>query len=278
MSNQLLTTGEVARQCAVKPDTVLKWIKRGSLPASRTLGGHFRVAEPDVLPLLAKPSVPEATRPKIRLLANPLRCWEFMSEVLREECKDCLVYKVRATWCFRLVAALRGSGHAKQFCTGSCQECPYSRRVHGLPTNVLVVTRDERLIQDLARREHNRLAFRFARSGYDASAVISVFRPAYAVVDQTLLENGEPGLLEALAADPRSFGVRILLGVRCGTVRLRPFRASIAGTIEQPFTSEDILSIVERFPVELLPVEEDQSPASARRVTAVEQAMHADSR
>jgi excisionase family DNA binding protein len=34
-----LTTGGVARLCAVKPDTVQKWIHRGRLFAQRTAGG-----------------------------------------------------------------------------------------------------------------------------------------------------------------------------------------------------------------------------------------------
>ena len=175
MSTQLLTTGEVARRCSVKPDTVLKWIKKGRLAASRTMGGHYRVEEHDVLPLLSKPGpVGTACPAKSSLLSSPLRCWEFMSENLKEECRNCVVYRVRATWCFTLVAQMRAAGHTKQFCTGSCQECPYHRRVRGLPTNVLVVTRDERLIQDLAKRESDQVAFRFARSAYDASATRSI--------------------------------------------------------------------------------------------------------
>jgi excisionase family DNA binding protein len=259
MSTQLFTTGEVARRCSVKPDTVLKWINKGRLRASRTLGGHYRVEERDLLPLLSKPLMPEApSAPKISLLAHPLRCWEYMSEELRDECRNCIAYRVRATWCFRLAAAMRTNGHAKRFCTGSCQDCPYHRHVHSLPTNVLVVTRDERLIQDLGRKESNRIAFRFARSAYDASAVVSFFRPAYAVVDESLLDNGEPGLLESLLADPRSPGVRVLLGVRRGMGHTRSSKVALAGTIEEPFTPEEIAALVDRFPVETLEAEDGE--------------------
>jgi excisionase family DNA binding protein len=253
MSSQLFTTGEVARRCSVKPDTILKWIKKGRLRASRTLGGHYRVEERDLLPLLTKASPAEAaSEPKLALLNHPLRCWEYMSENLRDECRSCIVYRVRATWCFRLAAAMRNTGHSKRFCTGSCQDCPYHRHVHGQPTNVLVITRDERLIQDLARKESSRITFRFARSAYDASAVVSFFRPAYAVVDENLVENGEPGLLEALLSDTRSAGVRVLLGVRRGMGHLRSARIPLAGTIEEPFTPEEIASMVDHFPVETL--------------------------
>ena len=40
-----LSTGEVARLCSVNPDTVLKWIKKGQLAATRTAGGHYRIEE-----------------------------------------------------------------------------------------------------------------------------------------------------------------------------------------------------------------------------------------
>jgi excisionase family DNA binding protein len=253
MSTQLLTTGEVARRCSVKPDTVLKWINKGRLRASRTLGGHYRVEERDLLPLLSKPSSPEAPcTPKLSLLSQPLRCWEYMSEGVREECRNCVAYRVRATWCFRLAAALRTGGHAKRFCTGSCQDCPYHRHVRGLPAHVLVVTRDEKLIQDLAKNENGRVTFRFARSAYDASAVVSFFRPAYAIVDENLLDNGEPGLLEALLADLRSPGVRVLLGVRRGMLHARSSKLALAGTIEEPFTPEEIAALADRYPVETL--------------------------
>jgi excisionase family DNA binding protein len=262
MPAHLLTTGDVARRCSVKPDTVLKWIKKGRLPATLTIGGHYRVDENDLAPLMACAPAPDAHgASKPPLLSSPLRCWEFMSEGMRENCKTCVAYRVRANWCFRLAGVLKSAGHSKQFCTGSCPECPYYRRVHGLPTNVLVVTRDERLIQDLARRESSQVAFRFARSAYDASAVVSVFRPAYAVVDQNLLENGEPGLLDALRSDARSPGVRVLLAVRRGVVHGRPPKMAIAGTIEEPFTAEDIAALVARFPVESLPAEESEKAA-----------------
>jgi len=72
-----------------------------------------------------------------------MRCWEYMNNSPGHECADCVVYKVRATWCFRLVGAVKGAGHEKHFCSGLCQECPYYRRVHGLPTKCPVISQDE---------------------------------------------------------------------------------------------------------------------------------------
>lgn len=41
---ELLTTGEIARHCRVSVPTVLKWIANNTLPATKTPGGHHRVA------------------------------------------------------------------------------------------------------------------------------------------------------------------------------------------------------------------------------------------
>ena len=46
--SQHLTTGEAAGLCSVKPDTVLKWIKKGQLRAAKTAGGHHRIEYRDL--------------------------------------------------------------------------------------------------------------------------------------------------------------------------------------------------------------------------------------
>ncbi|HTQ57088.1 MAG TPA: excisionase family DNA-binding protein [Bryobacteraceae bacterium] len=251
MSAPSLTTGKAAQLCSVKPDTVLKWIKNGRLPAHRTAGGHYRVEERDLAPLLS----PDRGRDKVweeraALCARPMRCWEYMNHGPGDECRDCVVFKVRAAWCFRVANLIRAEAPQKRFCTGSCQDCPYCRRVHGLPTNVLVITQDEKLIQDLARQESKSVAFRFARRGYDASAIIDVFRPAFVVCDQAVLENLGIALLEALAADKRAAGARILLAVRKGALVRRIHSSAVFATLEEPFQAEEIMAIIDRIPIE----------------------------
>jgi excisionase family DNA binding protein len=256
MSAALLTTGKAARLCSVKPDTVLKWIKKGRLRASRTAGGHYRVEERDVTSLLTDDHTrDEAWEQHSALCSRPLRCWEYMSHGPGTECKDCVVYQVRATFCFRMTNVVKGSGHSEHFCTGVCQECPYYRRVHGMPTNVLVITRDEALIQELAKRTSDAIDFRFARRGYDASAIVAVFRPAFVVFDQALLETVGAGLLEDLVADRRTAGVRILVAVRNGTLGCRIRNRAIYAAVEEPFHADEIVSIINRIPVETLEAE-----------------------
>jgi len=256
MSASSLTTGKAARLCSVKPDTVLKWIKRGRLPATRTIGGHYRVDERDVLQALSQNQPEDEPWEKnASLCARPMRCWEYMNHSPGEECQECVVYKVRAGWCFQLVQQLRGAGHAKRFCGSLCQDCPYYRRVHMLPTNVLVITHDEPLIRDLASHDSGSIAFRFARRGYDASAIIGVFRPAYVIFDQAVLEDLGSALMEALISDPRARGARILIAVRKGSMGFRFPNHSVFATVQEPFRADEIIALIERTPVETFPEE-----------------------
>jgi excisionase family DNA binding protein len=254
MGSPLLTTGKAARLCSVKPDTVLKWIKKGALPATRTVGGHYRVEEHDLLEALSQDEEHAGDSPSedLALCSRPLRCWEYMNNGPGTECRDCVVYKVRSACCFRMVGVLKSAGHAERFCSGLCQECPYFRRVHGLPTNVLVITQNESLIRDLGRRVSPSIAFRFARRGYDASAIVAVFRPAFVIFDQAILEDLGMALLEALATDRRTSGARILVALRKGSIDFRVHHRAVYATIEEPFDADEIAAVVNRIPVETL--------------------------
>jgi excisionase family DNA binding protein len=51
-SSSLLTPGEVAVMFRVDPKTVTRWAQAGKLSAVRTLGGHRRFLEAEVMELL----------------------------------------------------------------------------------------------------------------------------------------------------------------------------------------------------------------------------------
>lgn len=52
-SNPLLTPAEVAAAFRVDPKTVTRWAKAGKLHSIRTLGGHRRYLEADVVAILS---------------------------------------------------------------------------------------------------------------------------------------------------------------------------------------------------------------------------------
>lgn len=53
-----LTTGQAAEYCHVSQATIINWIRKGSLKAYTTPGGHHRILLPDFLAFLERYSIP----------------------------------------------------------------------------------------------------------------------------------------------------------------------------------------------------------------------------
>lgn|GEM_PF-2438273 len=64
-SESLLTPAEVASLFRVDPKTVTRWARSGKLSAVRTLGGHRRYRESEVLHLLSGVPVQRDERPAV---------------------------------------------------------------------------------------------------------------------------------------------------------------------------------------------------------------------
>jgi len=158
-------------------------------------------------------------------------------------------------------------GHARRFCQSSCQDCVYYRRVNGLATNVLLITADEGLGERLGAEENDSITLRLARNGYEASAIIHDFRPAFAVIDEAVLDAGEAALLDSLGSDPRVAGLRIILAVPRGMGRKpdRPRNKLIGGVIEAPFTLRQIADVIDAFPVDSLSPGDDHLQGATRK-------------
>jgi len=253
---QWLTTGQAASQCSVKPDTVLKWIKRGRLRAERTPGGHYRIRSEDLEPLTLRPEDKfEAPAPN-RLPAPSLRCWEHLAcgGDPSEECRECIVFRSRAAWCFQMVEVARETGRALIQCQESCDACTCFRRVMGMATAILIVTSDRSLSASLRAEDSDDLRVRVAANGYEASMVIQEFRPAFVVIDREVLRSGDAQFLDRLMEDPRIPRVRVILAAEPGQatrVRATFQRSIVVGVIEKPFAIQDIASVVGAFPVEI---------------------------
>jgi excisionase family DNA binding protein len=85
-----MTTGEVAKYCAVSHLTVVNWIRAGKLMASRTPGGHNRIRREDLLQFFVEhkfPVPPELAQDRKRILVvddeRPLA--EVMAQTLQED-------------------------------------------------------------------------------------------------------------------------------------------------------------------------------------------------
>lgn len=267
----LLTTGQAAKLCAVTPDTVLKWIKKGKLKASRTAGGHYRVALPDLEPFLAEfgqevqetrtsppPGKPRLVEDDRQPEENEPPCWEFLSEdgELHDSCRNCVVYRVRATRCFLMAGLDSDVGHSREFCQGSCEECVYYQRMKGGTAQVIFVTADPDLESQIECFDEGTIQIRFARNGYEASALVQEFRPEILILDMEGLPDQGFSMLDSIAADPRLPHVRVILVVPPGAlerVLQRPRHRLVVSVLEKPQVCGHIADIVNGSLVQLRP-------------------------
>ncbi|MBT8396472.1 MAG: excisionase family DNA-binding protein [Gemmatimonadetes bacterium] len=246
--SDLLSTGEVARLCGVTRDAVLKWIKKGKLPATQTPGGHFRVPKEACQGMAmegphVKPAVDHLGEPGE---SGPLRCWEYFGDSgsPREVCESCLVYLARAQNCFRLAELGEEAGHRLHFCRQDCRTCAYYRACQGLATEVLLISKDESLVRRLeAGVDPEKVSMRFARSGYEGSAIISTFSPALVVMDSDLAEVRGRQLPESILGDDRIPAARIVVACRKGHREL--FEGLPVLKIPAPFTADEITTLTE---------------------------------
>jgi len=244
-----LSTGETAKLCSVKPDTVLKWITKGLLRASRTAGGHYRIDCHDIEPFIRAKLHRNSHPPPETCTPRPLRCWEYMGEpdTVTDVCRKCVVYRVRATWCFE-VLGLTNQKDAKRLCQTHCEDCVYYRRVRALPTRVLVVSTDVALTQRLASEKCSSLEVHFARNGYEACALVGTLRPAFVVVDTLVLEAGEHDLLDCLRQDRRVPGMKIVVAVPASDAQgTGPAGGAV---FKKPISYNRLFELIQSYPVE----------------------------
>ncbi|MBT8396566.1 MAG: excisionase family DNA-binding protein [Gemmatimonadetes bacterium] len=266
----LLTTGQAAKLCAVTPDTVLKWIKKGRLAATRTAGGHYRVALPDLEPFMAGFGQPNSalTAPEkfppipshdgTKEDSEEVSCWEFLSGdgEVRDACRQCVVYRVKATRCFLMAGLDSDIGHAHEFCEGSCEDCVYFRRIQGMSTQVLLISSDDELVNRIEWTGDDSVSLRFARNGYEASALVQEFRPEIAIIDLEGLPDQGFGLLDSIAADPRLPHIRVILAIppdSMGRMLQRPRHRLVVSMLEKPQVCDRIEEVVRGSMLELAP-------------------------
>jgi len=209
-STDLLSTGQAARLLSVTPDTVLKWIKQGRVPAAQTAGGHYRIARENIESLLCDHMNETATARADGLLY----CWEYYAgaDGINERCEACVVYRARALYCYEMADLPPESGFVGTYCKTSCEDCPYYHEVFNKPRRVLVVTDSFRLRERLQREgSQTRLEFEFATCEYECSTIVHSFLPEYVVIDCRLPAQTCSELCSRLASDPRVPGVQIIL-------------------------------------------------------------------
>lgn len=219
---EFLSTGQAAKLLGVTPDTVLKWVKTGRLSATRTPGGHYRIARADIEARLESEEVEVTPAAGTTAGANSdgaMHCWEFYAQggVVLSDCTDCLVFRARALRCYEMSNLPPETGYAGTFCKTSCTQCPYYQEQVRRKAKVLVVTDSVRLREVVqADIGSSRLELEFASCEYDASTVVDRFKPEYVVLDCSRDQDRCGELCANLSSDPRIPEVRIILASPSG--------------------------------------------------------------
>jgi excisionase family DNA binding protein len=208
---EFISTGKAAEICSVTPDTVLKWIKSGKLPAKRTPGGHYRVNRKALQAVIESGSLPA----RARRVGQPFQfCWEYYEDNggFETRCRECIVYRSRASRCYEMIELPAESGHSRLHCEGACEDCEYFKVVRGQQLNVLLITRQKQLKKEM---EHNldRLDFnlRLVESEYHCSMAVESFRPDYVVIDCSIGKKECASFTKYLSEDTRVPYVKIIL-------------------------------------------------------------------
>ncbi len=104
------------------------------------------------------------------------------------------------------------AGHAKLFCTGTCDECDYFSLVRGQKINVLVIS-DRSNLRSMLKKDSQGISYNLAFSDceYHCSMVIENYRPDYVVMDCSLGVKRSREFAKNIAQDPRIPFVRVIL-------------------------------------------------------------------
>ena len=235
---RMLTTGQAARLCSVTPDTVLKWVKSGQLPATRTAGGHYRIRRSDI-DALQRPAGGRGFT----------YCWEFETEggELPERCEKCLVYRSRAMRCYEVARTAPESMPESALCADDCEDCDYYRAMKGRAPNVLVVSDRDEMNADL-RRQALSATFNLqtADCEYSVSAIVETFKPDFVVIDCALGRERAGDIAHHLMDDPRLQLVRIVLAAKPGEFP-EGCDQNVFARMDRPFGLEEISHCINEF-------------------------------
>lgn len=240
---EFVSTGQAAEICSVTPDTVLKWIKAGKIPASRTAGGHFRIPRETLTSIIDTGKISPGQELSPRTFHF---CWEYYEKNgdSCEQCRDCIVYRSRAKRCYEIGKIPTDTGHAHVFCQRTCDDCEYYRVVRGQRLNLLVITDQSELSQNLeSQAGKTEFNLRLVDNEYQCSMVIESFRPDYVVIDNSLGKTRCRGFVKYLTEDPRVPYVKIILA---GKIADMPSECNkmIFAVINKPFSIEELESLM----------------------------------
>jgi excisionase family DNA binding protein len=243
MGQDMVSTGQAAKLCAVTPDTILKWIKNNRLEAVRTAGGHYRIMKEKLKPYLAES---QTTSTKELLQIN--YCWEYHAkdEHINESCRDCMIFKSKAEKCYLMAGLGKNAGHAQTFCKTSCYECEYFNFVNKVQINVLIISENREMRKTLEAGDNRNLTLKFSCCGYETSTIIQEYKPDYIIIDESMVNSNPDELCKHILEDPRAHGSQIVLAITEKSTR-HQIPDGVCASIRIPFYALDVEECIQNL-------------------------------
>jgi excisionase family DNA binding protein len=117
-----LNVGEVAQLCGVTRRTVLNWISKGHLEATRLPNGRYSVHEAVCKAFVSQRTQAAAQRAGWTWPGEGEHCWLQNAEREGHRCWACMVYRAHALHCFAIRTEL---GDGAVGCDEPCTRCSY---------------------------------------------------------------------------------------------------------------------------------------------------------
>ncbi len=259
--NVTLTTGIAAKLCGVTPDTVLKWIKKGTLRAFKTAGGHYRIDRTDLEPfIIAKTGNAETPSAGNESAGGGVLnfCWEYHSDrgSVKSQCRNCMVFRAKAERCYLLAGLGHNAGHEAVYCQEeSCFNCSYFRLIEKSIHNVLIISDHEELKRSLNASGVKSLQLRFANEMGEIIEQLKDFIPDYIVIDYSMNAVRTNELSYFLISNPIIRGIPVIIAAeRVEAERLQ--QEGVCASINLPFTINDLEKCILKLNARILGIKE----------------------
>jgi len=249
-NKEFLTTSQAAKLLSVSPDTVLKWVKAGKIKSNRTLGGHFRIPASEIK-IFNGAASEDLDKNNNNHLAVPYQyCWEYLAAggAIKSECRDCITFRSRASRCYELKDIPGGLGCLNLMCDTECTSCEYFKVVNGQKLNILILSENRKIVQDLDSLDDNGIfGIRFSEDEYSAAVAIQEYRPDYIIVDCSIGKKRTGFICNNLFNDIRIPVVRIILSSKSKNIKDYCDK-EVFGWIRKPFNIEQLNECIRGVP------------------------------
>ncbi|MFC1477320.1 helix-turn-helix domain-containing protein [candidate division KSB1 bacterium] len=238
MNNYTISTGHAAELCGVTRDTVFKWVKKGKIEAVKTAGGHFRINMESLEPYLTEKGMILDRKDDKSVVSF---CWEYHARNgrIKDGCRQCMVFLAKAEKCYLLAGFGESTDHPGIYCKSSCFECEYFKYLDKPKMNVLLISENTELREQIKAEISKSINLQFSTCGYEAATIIHDFHPDFIVIDNSLVSSRPDVLCKHLINDPRLHGAQIVLAVS-GHAERQNIQEGICATIRVPFTANDM--------------------------------------